>query len=184
MPTIITGEAGIDKIQDSIVTSNKIANNAINYTNVPSGSVLQTIQTISTTQYAYTPGAAGMATSISVKITPKFASSKILITAQIFATSTSAGYVCDFFIKRNGITCQTGNSATNDNMLTGYYVNGGTDKPWITLPINLIDYPNSVLEQEYVLWAQSGNSGTTYLNRRSDNWSSGPTILIVTEIKA
>lgn len=153
-------------------------------------SVLQTVFFTDTTRYSYTPGAGSgggtasptLETAMGITITPQFASSKILIMGQIWASTTSAGSVCNFLFKRNGTTIFTGSSATYDNMTTGFYVNGGSDYPWITLPVCFLDSPGITTAATYKLWAMSGNGGTIFLNRRTDSWGAGPTNFVAMEI--
>jgi hypothetical protein len=101
----------------------------------------------------------------------------------MYASTTSAATVCDFYISRNGTSALgVGVSFGYDTASPGFYVNGGTDKPWITLPIMIYDTPATTSAVTYTIYAQSGNGGTVYLNRRSDSWSAGPTQLIAMEI--
>jgi hypothetical protein len=147
------------------------------------GSVIQTVYASYTAQWSATPGAyPGVSTGLTITITPQTTSSKILLMGTMYASVSEAVYVCDFYISRNGTAVGVGASFSYDSASPGFYVNGGTDHPWITLPIMIYDTPGTTSAVTYTIYAQSGNGGTVYLNRRVDSWSAGPTQLIAMEI--
>ena len=152
--------------------------------NAPSGSVIQIQSFFSTTQWSSAAGRyPGASTGMAVSITPTSSTSKILILGTIYGSVTSSTSVCDFYLNRSGTAIGPGASYTNDSASPGFYVNGGSDQAWITLPLFFYDSPATTSSLTYTLYAQSGNGGTVYLNRRSDSWSAGPTQILAMEIQ-
>lgn len=156
---------------------------------VSAGSVIQVVQASYTAQWSGTPGAQSnnpnanmLTTGFTISITPKFSTSKILLMGQIFATAQAATSTVDFLFKRGSTIISIGTGASNDNMTTGYYLNAGSDKPWVNLPFFVYDNPATTNATTYTLFALGGNGTTFYLNLRSDSWSSGITNFIAMEI--
>ena len=96
MPTLISGSTGIDKVQDSSITSAKIADGAITNTDInasaaivgsklvmPTGSVLQVQSYYHKTAFASTTNSSTAATGVKKSITPSATSSKILVLVNI-----------------------------------------------------------------------------------------------------
>ena len=96
-------------------------------------------------------------TGFSVTITPKFASSKILL--NVSGVGYSSNHYAYLDIYRNGTTSISG-SATNGNGLTGpqSYHNAG----WDSLVTFYQDSPNTTSAVTYNLYART-TSGTLYL---------------------
>jgi len=96
MPTLISGATGIDKVQDSSVTSAKIADGAITNVDInnsaaiagsklvmPTGSVLQVQSFYHDTAFTNSSNGATAATGLKKAITPSATSSKILVLVSI-----------------------------------------------------------------------------------------------------
>ena len=96
MPTLISGSTGIDKVQDSSITSAKIADGAITNTDInssaaivgsklvmPTGSVLQVQSFYYGTSFTNSSNATTAATGLKKAITPSATSSKILVLVNI-----------------------------------------------------------------------------------------------------
>ena len=81
MAVIIDGTTGIDTVQDGIITSAKIASAGLAVSNMPSGSVIQTIQSIFTGGSGFT-STSFADTGHSASITPLRANSKIRVELQ------------------------------------------------------------------------------------------------------
>ena len=117
MPTLISGSTGIDKVQDSSITSAKIADGAITNTDInssaaiagtklvmPSGSVLQVISNSSSNYTQSTTANTWIATGHYVDITPSATSSKILATwhgATCYQDSGSSNFYTKYSIFRD-----------------------------------------------------------------------------------
>lgn len=122
MATVINGTTGIDKVQDGTVTADKIASGAVTDakiaamaaskltgqvadSNAPSGSVIQVVNGISSTETS-TTGTTLIDTTVTASITPSSTSSKILIIASVPAYK-SDGYIDNgikIALARNGST--------------------------------------------------------------------------------
>ena len=96
MPTLISGSTGIDKVQDSSITSAKIEDGAITNTDInasaaiagsklvmPTGSVLQVQSFYYGTNFVSSSNQAMAATGLKKAITPSATSSKILVLVNI-----------------------------------------------------------------------------------------------------
>jgi len=147
MPTIISGDTGIDKI----------AAGAIEYADLPAGSVLQVVNTINGTEQ-YTTSSSNVATSITASITPRFATSKILVIASascyIDGNSSVAG---GWFILRNGSTqVATFNDAVQVSVATTRFA----------LPVTTLTYLDSPA-------TTSATTYTVYMNKRSGTGTVG-----------
>jgi hypothetical protein len=165
MTTIIDGSAGITFPNSTVQAS--------------AGSVLQTVQTVLTTTVSKSGGSGyGTLTDItglSVSITPKFSTSKILVTLQIGAAdwdySGASAQSAGFAITRNGslVTGATGSPA------------GGQGRGWFGVMYYgyetvqsatgmYLDSPASTSAQTYqAQWFVSSSAQTVYINRSGRN---------------
>lgn len=162
-------------------------------TQASAGSVLQVVQASYTAQWSGTPGAQSsgnpnanlLTTGFTISITPKFATSKIALMGQVWASVQAGTSTSDFLFKRGSTIISIGASGLNDNMTMGYFLNSGAgDRPWVSLPFFIYDTPATTNATTYTLFALGGNGTTFYLNVRSDSWSAGITNFIAMEIAA
>ena len=138
-------------------------------TQASAGNVFQTVRTTNTTQIS-TTSTTPVTSGISVAITPKFATSKIMLTvmiAGVYAQST-AQY---FTIYRNGT-----NLVANPSGMTNLYCN--VANVLTNTSILYLDSPGSTSTQTYTLYFWV-SSGTGYINLSSDY---GVTTIILQEI--
>ena len=150
----------------SQINSNSLASGVPASSNMPTGSVLQVVQNWYTTTFSTTSTTLTDITGLSVSITPKFSTSKILILLQTtVANSSSGGYANGFVIIRNGATSVgNGTAGTQSNYITAQGCpNGATPQ---TVSANYLDSPASTSTQTYQVQTkcQTG-SGTFYVNR-------------------
>lgn len=159
------------------------ASRGISNASLPSGSIVQVQSFYNTDAWSSAAGVyPGVTTGFSLNITPTSSTSKILMIGSLYASVSNGGIVADFYFKRGTTPIGIGVGFGNDTASPGFFVNAGTDKPWITLPIYNLDSPATTSTLTYTLWAQCGNGGTAYLNRRADNWSTGSTQFSLLEI--
>lgn len=188
MPVTISGSGLITTANASFSGTLSSASRGISSSSVPAGSIIQVVNAVYTTQWSATPGQqvtpnGNMAdTGFGITITPTSATSKIMLMGQLAAMNSTGGGATDFIFKRGATILQVGVSGANDNYLTGFYLNAGTDKPWVTLPFFVLDSPNTTSSTTYQLFGLGGNGNTLYLNRRSDSWSAGATIFFAMEL--
>jgi hypothetical protein len=166
MPTIISGDTGIDKI----------AAGAIEYADLPTGSVLQVVQTHYVSTFSTTSTSLTDITGFSVSITPKFSTSKILILlSATVAQASNGGYSNGFVIIRNGSTSVgSGTAGTSSNYIT--CANSYSGESPFCVSANYLDSPSSTSAQTYQVQTkcQSG-TGTFYVNRTGNlNAGSNP----------
>jgi len=127
---------------------------------LPSGSVLQVVQVSYPTQTTTTSTTLS-ATGVSAIITPKFATSKILMFASMNGVScANSNNNAHFEIYRNGVSQSYLEDALM-NTLTAFG-NAGASYQYL-------DSPASTSALTYAIWWKSQTGGTVYLN----NYASG-----------
>lgn len=87
-------------------------------TQIGAGSVIQFVQTVKSDSFSTTSGTAVDITGMAATITPKFATSKILVTISLYSSTDSSPYP-KIFLQRNGTNIALGdalNSATRTSM--------------------------------------------------------------------
>ncbi len=131
------------------------------------GGVIQVVGTMNTTQVSSTTTALGNPTNsgMSVTITPKFATSKILIMINASMRGDGSAHV-NAMIKRNG-TLIDYSPCVDDGMLD-YSINFvSSNSSW-----NFFDSPNSTSALTYgFFFSRYGGSGTAYFNNNGSHYS-------------
>jgi hypothetical protein len=145
------------------------------------GSVLQVVQTVKTDIFSTTSASYTNVTGLSVSITPKFSTSKILVFCTVnFGSATDDTLVQLVKNSSTALGNGTGGSATNGfAQASASYIN-------FPLPasINYLDSPATTSATTYGVQILV-YSGTTYVNRRGNNASFGTSSQItVMEIAA
>ncbi len=151
MPTEISGSTGVDKIQSD----------AIEYGDLPTGSVLQVVQAITdTSQTSTVSDLSSPSDAISATITPKSTSSKILVKLSAVIGGSAAGIGVNLFLKRGGSLLDVGTS--NAGVLAyGMGRADGVQQGWA---LNYLDSPSTTSATTYTLaFGRYGGSGTAYL---------------------
>jgi hypothetical protein len=131
----------------SQINSNSLASGVPASSNMPTGSVLQVVQGTYATQTS-TSSASFVATGLTASITPKFSTSKILITGMMNfqGVSNQDAY---FSIYRNGSNLST---ASNNS---GFCIHeGGTQVMLCNDAINWLDSPASTSSTTYAIYAR------------------------------
>ena len=131
------------------------------------GGVIQVVGTMNTTQVSTTATALGSPTDsgMSVVITPKFATSKILIMVNASMRGDGSAWV-NALIKRNGTLIDY--SACVDEGVLDYAINlTAGNSSW-----NFFDSPNSTSALTYgFFFTRYGGSGTAYFNNNGNHYS-------------
>lgn len=144
MPTIIDGTNGIDKI----------AAGAIEYADLPTGSVLQVVSTTSQTAFTTTSASFVAVTGMSVSITPKYSTSKILVHIGGSAYAADISKVTTLSLYRN---------STNLSGANGFgtmYAN--VAQPfWIPAGFTYLDSPTTTSSTTYQLYIKAPVAGGT-----------------------
>ncbi len=134
----------VDSIQDTAGADNQ-------------GKILQVVRSTTPVARHTSTSTVYVDTGFSVTITPKFASSKILL--NVCGSGYSSSHYAYLDIYRNGTTSISG-SATNANGVTGpqaYHISG-----WDAITTFYEDSPNTTSAVTYNIYART-NSGTLYL---------------------
>jgi hypothetical protein len=141
------------------------------------GNVLQVVQTVKTDTFSATSTAE--ITGLNVSITPSAASNKILVTAFVQLSNSSATGFSRVRLRRGTTDIFLGTSGTSVNETVEHIgatnqINGYT--------ITFLDSPNTTSSVNYNL-TLSGVDGTAYLNRRGTTDGMGvPSSIIVMEV--
>ena len=140
--------------------------------NMPTGSVLQVISTTKTDTFSSTSTALVDITGLSVSITPKFSTSKILVSYNIMGgqDSSSSQYVFVQLV-RNSTAISVGSSGGAFSATGQMYASNSADIVFRDSQTYL-DSPATTSATTYKLQGSSWNSGITwYVNRRGTNSS-------------
>ena len=143
---------------------------------LPTGSVLQVVQSIKTDAQVFNAGSTDQTTfyeigDLTLSITPRSASSKILLIAQMSVGQYGDGYNISLSLVRNGTT-RIGNG-------TGGAASYGTGVSWrafsnndiSSVPLVFQDSPASASTLSYGVWVNNngGSSYPAYINRNAAN---------------
>lgn len=129
-----------------------------------SGAILQVISTTKTDTWTAAVSTPTDITGLSVVITPKLSTSKILLIANI-TTTTNTATTSAFRFTRNGSPIAIGDTASTRQRVTARAA--GANTAWMnTVSMTFLDSPNSIAAQTYVVQGMGHNSGyTIYVNR-------------------
>lgn len=181
-------QTGIDTLQDNIVSTQKIIDNSINYEDLPSGSVVQVINTVYYTQTSFTTTTSDQVVpGLTLDITPKLSGSKFLIFVRIFVEVDGAWDVV-FNVQRNGsrINTESGNYWDGLTMPTQTYgAATNNDSTPEMVDICTLDITGSTAGQTitYRAVSSAGSSRTCMINRCFGSDECGTSELIIMEIK-
>ena len=138
-------------------------------TQASAGQVLQVVQSVKTNTQSTTSTSAVDVTGLSVSITPKFASSKILVMADVnCGISTATGSYSFLWLVRNSTNIYVGDSAGSRSqvwqMLVNDYANVQT--AMFRFTSNYIDSPATTSATTYKIQFNSNNGAVaTYINQ-------------------
>ena len=122
------------------------------------GAVLQVVQATNTTEFSTTSGTY-VSTGLTATITPKFATSKILVMVSTPVTNITASYKANLTIYRNSTNLNLGGTG-----FTFYQNNITSTFGYVITPafINYLDSPATTSATTYTLYCMAGGAGTTY----------------------
>ena len=169
---IMTSRLKVDKIEGK-ASSGTVA--------MPTGTSIQVVQGILKTQVVH--AASSYSNHHSQSITPKFASSKILIMITGAATADqNNGFYFKIYKGGSEITDATGTGGTYVNEAQGVTNNSSGDFDMKPFHIQYIDSPNTTSTVTYQLYGSAKN-GTARLGGRADNADiSIPTSIVLMEV--
>tara|TARA_B100000497_G_C7628948_1_gene377964 strand:- start:211 stop:714 length:504 start_codon:yes stop_codon:yes gene_type:complete len=135
----LNGTTGVNLVQDGVITD----------ANLPAGSVLQVVQTQSTTQETFTSGAYTSTSSFSGVITPSSTSNKIFVVADVammyYLSSGNSAHALFRLYRAVGATASAASTGQT------YDYGGSGILTSINLPINWLDSPSTTSQLTYVL---------------------------------
>lgn len=165
-------------------TSGTVLTNGTN-TNFPAGSVLQTVSVFDNTRYTFNSGSSNQITfydisGLQLSITPKSATSKILLLGMVSGGHYTNVYNAYFRFDRNGTNIGSGGSTdvkAGSTAMTAFR-SVGDQSYQITIPMIFLDSPATTSAITYKIQiCNSGGSGyPAYINRSyviDANWQQG-----------
>jgi hypothetical protein len=158
MSTIINGTSNAITFPDSSVqNTSAIVSGYVPYANLPSGSVLQVVQTTTTTNTSTTSSSFVNFSALNTSITPKFATSKILIIAQVNTfNGTIAVNNCTLY--RNGATNLAGSGYFN------YTYGWNTVNVAVPTTMTYLDSPATTSSTTYGVYGKTGGGSMDFNN--------------------
>lgn len=151
----------------------------------PVGTVLQVVSAIKTDGQTFSTGAANSnggsenptfweITGLTVSITPKAATSKILILGSVTVGQNGASYQNGLSIVRNGTTrIGNGVNSANGGYGTGSVFRAFDSNATTTMPINFLDSPATTSTLTYGIWCNNNGGSTSWSQiNRHNNWQS------------
>jgi hypothetical protein len=156
MPTIISGDTGIDKI----------AAGAIEFSDLPTGSVLQVVNATYGTSFS-TTSTSFTATGLAATITPKFSTSKILIIVSSTFFVSGSGFSGYYTVYR-GTTSGTNLGNATGGFTAGY---GASSAVTSTASANYLDSPATTSATTYTVAIKSETGTAVYTSPNSNTAS-------------
>jgi hypothetical protein len=129
-----------------------------------SGSVLQVVSVAKTDTFSTTSTTFTDVTNLSVTITPKFSSSKILIICQLTVSATAAVYSIHPRLMRNSTPIFVSDAAGSRQQAITMYE--GAPASGVPIAINYLDSPATTSATTYKIQVRTNNSSyNAYVNR-------------------
>jgi hypothetical protein len=155
-------------------TSGTIVTSASSLTasQMPTGSVIQVVQTVKTDTYSAAPGSSTWAdiTGMSVSITPSSASNKVMIFFSVHGNTGNLSYVR---LVRNSTAIGVGEtSGSRVSCTVGNFSETGDGNRSFEWGTNFLDSPATTSSTTYKLQLLCETSNTFYLNRSRDDANS------------
>lgn len=145
---------------------------------MPSGAVLQVVQTVKTDSFSTASGSFVDITGLSATITPLSTSSKILVDVRLGGYESSAAVAVLFNILRGSTTLSTGTAGQGTACTMGITIN--TDRGE-NVSMCLLDSPSTTSATTYKVQTTVSDGNTFILNERTGFYSTISTITL-TEI--
>lgn len=132
---------------------------------MPTGSVLQVVQTVKTDTYSAAPGSSTWTdiTGLSVSITPSSASNKVMVFLSVHGSTANLSYVR---LVRDSTAIGVGEtSGSRVSCTVGNFSNAGDTNRCYEWGTNFLDSPATTSSTTYKLQLLCESSNTFYLNR-------------------
>jgi len=173
MPTIINGSSPSITFSDSTTQASAglTSSSALNATNIttgtlpaarlPTGSVLQVVQTVKTDTFSVSSTTLTQVTGLTVSITPSSASNKILVMFSGMA-STNNGENVSLQLQRNSTPIFIGD-ASGSRLQCFFGANSYSGSGALPMSATFLDSPSTTSATTYSVYMRG--SSTVYLNR-------------------
>jgi hypothetical protein len=138
---------------------------SISAASLPTGSVLQVVQTVKTDTYSAAPGSSTWTdiTGLSVSITPSSASNKVMVFLSVHGSTANLSYVR---LVRDSTAIGVGEtSGSRISCTVGNFSNAGDTNRCYEWGTNFLDSPATTSSTTYKLQLLCESSNTFYLNR-------------------
>lgn len=130
------------------------------------GNIIQVVSTAKTDVYTTTSASFTAVTGLSVSITPKFSTSKILVLSQIAYGLANANSYGHFKVTRGGTNIYVGNAAgSRISDVYGGYTASDNNNAMQSGSISYLDSPGTTSPVTYQVEVRAGISGTVCVNR-------------------
>lgn len=134
------------------------------------GNVIQVQQTVKSDNFTASPNSFTDITGLSVSITPKYVTSKILILFDISVGGVLGYYIMFNLLRDSTNIYQPTTSKTYMATKVFYVGNGGTDNPLGNTTGVFLDSPNTTSSITYKVQGRNSTSGNAfYINRRGSD---------------
>jgi hypothetical protein len=146
-------------------TSGTIVTSANIGSNLPTGSVIQVVQTVKTDTYSAAPGSSTWAdiTGMSVSITPSSASNKIMVFFSVHGGTSNLNYVR---LVRDSTAVGVGEtSGSRVSCTVGNFSDTSDGNRTFEFGTNFLDSPSTTSSTTYKLQVLGETTNTFYLNR-------------------
>ena len=143
---------------------------------LPSGTVLQVVQSTKTDVFSST-STSSVDIGLSLSITPVSTSSKVLLICSVFASTTNS---CSLFLLRGSTVIINGSQSGYTRNPTFAHMNSNSANGE-NVAYNYLDSPSTTSATTYKVQANT-DFGTFYINKRSDTFINPTSSLIAMEI--
>ena len=177
MPVTINGNGSISGLSvgglgSNVVNSTSLHNDAVTASHMPTGSVIQTVQTTTQTKTTINQGTTFMDTGVTATITPQFSSSKILIHA--YHSVTFSNFAGNGDTGGWSVRLLRGNTVIKNGSDNGsdHYISVPSESSYIVFndpdAISFLDSPNTTSAVTYKTQANESNSEINILINGND----------------
>ena len=165
----------------------QVTGNGIAYSGMPTGSVLQVVQAVKGDDTNFESTSFTDISGVTVNITPKFSSSKVLVQVTITGEQADDTHVTHFRLMRGSTAIGVGDTA-GDRTRASFSIDsyGAGSLAYVTAHFHYLDSPSTTSETTYKLQGLSSD-GIFYVGRNQADTNGFsvarlPTVITVTEI--
>jgi len=182
MSAIINGNSPSVTFSDGTTqTTSAIVSGYVPYANLPAGTVIQTVNYFTVGSGASSSaGTTATSTGYSVTITPKYATSKILVTANSSGGASASGSVY-FTLYRNSTNLANG---TTPSAFCAIRCNASGSAPFAPVSMTTLDSPATTSATTYTVYFFSNAGNTVYFGWPQSDLNTCAVSIVAQEIAA